>query len=142
MKNRTDRMLLRIFLVSLLAYGILVFVCVTFGSALNASPATLPVYQTLLWLTVGGHIIPFFALQLLLCRRCEGKAKYLAVQLTAIILFLLGLFAVSAFCTPGWDALGWYFFMTYTIAPAAGCVLAWPVYGLSLLGRKKRTSQR
>lgn len=141
MKNRTNAILLAVLLAGLLAYALLMFVCVTFGSALSASPATLPVYEALLWLLLGGHAVPVFALQLLLCRRSEGRSKYPVVLPAAVLLFLLGLFAASAVCTPGWDALGWYFLMMYTAAPAAGCVLAWAVYGLARLERRRRTSR-
>lgn len=37
MKNRTDRMLLRAFLVSLLAYGILLFIYIRFSFIFNVS---------------------------------------------------------------------------------------------------------
>ncbi len=77
MKNRTDRMLLRAFLVSLLAYGILLFIyiqCIWKGTITSSILDALE--QLFFWLAVGGHAVPFFALQLLLCRRNSACAVY------------------------------------------------------------------
>lgn len=85
MKNRTDRMLLRSFLVSLLAYGLLLSIYIQcFWSGTITAPILDALERPFFWLAVGGHGVPFFALQLLLCRRKSGGAVLLPI-LTVII---------------------------------------------------------
>ena len=86
MKNRTDRILLRIFVVSLVVYGVLLCAYAAFAWAQGLR---YPLFSLHLWLVRNFHAVPFFALQLLLCRRSATGAKYLAVQLTALMLGLL-----------------------------------------------------
>ena len=77
MKNRTDRMLLRSFLVSLLAYGLLLSIYIQcFWSGTITAPILGALERPFFWLAVGGHGVPFFALQLLLCRRCCSAARF------------------------------------------------------------------
>ena len=137
MKNRTDRMLLRSFLVSLLAYGILLFVYIQcFWSGTITAPILYALKRPFFWLAVGGHGVPFFALQLLLCRRKSGGAVLLPV-LTVIIplMSLQGMFGVH-----GWGILTWMVLFRYSIAPAVGSLLACAVYGIHRL-RKKKSAQ-
>ena len=85
MKNRTDRMLLRSFLVSLLVYGLLLSIYIQyFWSGTITAPILGALERPFFWLAVSGYGVPFFALQLLLCRRKSGGAVLLPV-LTVII---------------------------------------------------------
>lgn len=136
MKNRTNRMLLAVFLVGLFLYLILVFLFINFGAVLIRAPAAQFLYYALFWLTVGGHGVPIFALQLLLCRQ-TGRGKFFAAALTILIFTLLCLFIQGVVGAHGWDVVGWYLLMMYTIAPAVGCVLAWLVWGLSRRVQRK-----
>ena len=134
MKNRTDRMLLRSFLVSLLAYGLLLSIYIQcFWSGTITIPILAALERPFFWLAVGGHGVPFFALQLLLCRRKSGGAVLLPV-LTVIIplMSLQGMFGVH-----GWGILTWMVLFRYSIAPVAGSLLACAVYGIHRLRKKK-----
>ncbi len=138
MKNRTDTILLVVFLVSTLAYLLLLVLFLHFGGTIPVSPIAYLVSQSHLWLVLGGHAVPFFALQLLLCRRSEGGSKFLAIQLAVVMVFLAGFFALAARSTPGWDALIWIILAMGSIAPAAGCVLAWAAYGFAYFYQRKK----
>lgn len=134
MKNRTDRMLLRSFLVSLLAYGLLLSIYIQcFWSGTITAPILYALKRPFFWLAVGGHGVPFFALQLLLCRRKSGGAVLLPV-LTVIIplMSLQGMFGVH-----GWGIITWTILLRYSIAPVAGSLLACAVYGIHRLRKKK-----
>lgn len=135
MKNRTDRILLRIFVVSLVVYGVLLCAYAAFAWAQGLR---YPLFQVHLWLVRNFHAVPFFALQLLLCRRSATGAKYLAVQLTALMLGLLLLSYIGYRTVRGWNILGFMIALSLSTAPVVGCVLAWVVYGVQcLLGRGK-----
>ena len=130
MKDRTNRILLAIFAVSLVAYALLLWTFVEFPW----NPGLCyPLWNLLFWLVWSGHAVPFFALQLLLCRRSEGSSKFLAIGLTVVVAILLVCFTLSVYTTPGLDALFWTILALGTIAPAAGCVLAWIVWGAYFL---------
>ena len=134
MKNRTDRMLLRSFPVSLLAYGLLLSIYIQcFWSGTITIPILAALERPFFWLAVGGHGVPFFALQLLLCRRKSAGAVLLPV-LTVIIplMSLQGMFGVH-----GWGILTWTVLLRYSIAPAVGSLLACAVYGIHRLRKKK-----
>lgn len=77
------------------------------------------------------HLVPCFLLQLLLCR----AVKRVAVRLIPVFLLvgLVAWFSVGIFTSTGWDGLGWAFLLLLCIAPAAGLVLAWIVYGIGAL---------
>ena len=137
MKNRSDMRLLVVFLVGTLVYALLLVLFLLFGGTLPASPTAYVVSRLHLWSVLGGHAIPFFALQLFLCRRSEGGSKFLAIELTVMVFVLLGCFTIAAYTTPGWDALGYMILAVGSTAPAAGCVLAWIVWGIGRLSRKK-----
>ena len=133
MKTRTDVCLLVVFLVGTLAYTLLLVLFLLFGGTLPDSPMAYVVSQLHLCLVAGGHAVPFFALQLLLCRRWEGGSKFLAIELTVVVFVLLGCFTIASYSTPGLDALFWTILALGSIAPAAGCVLAWFVWGAYFL---------
>lgn len=130
MKDRTNRILLAIFVVNLVVYALLLWTFVAFPWNPGLG---YPLWNLLFWLAAGGHAVPVFALQLLLCRRSEGGSKFLAVGLTVVVAILLGCFTLSAYTAPGLDALFWTILALGTIAPAAGCVLAWIVWGACFL---------
>lgn len=130
MKDRTNRILLAIFVVSLVVYALLLWTFVAFPWSPGLG---YPLWNLLFWLVAGGHAVPVFALQLLLCRRSEGGSKFLAIGLTVVVAILLGCFTLSAYTAPGLDALFWTILALGTIAPAAGCVLAWIVWGACFL---------
>lgn len=135
MKNRTDRILLRIFAVSLVVYGLLLCAYAAFAWAQGLR---YPLFSLHLWLVRSFHAVPFFALQLLLCRRSATGSKYLAVQLTVLMLGLLLLSFIEYRTVIGWDILGVTIVLSLSIAPVVGCVLAWVVYAVQcLLGREK-----
>ena len=135
MKDRTNRILLRIFVVSLVVYGLLLCAYAVFAWAQGLR---YPLFSLHLWLVRNFHAVPFFAFQLLLCRRSGAGAKYLAIQLTVLMLGLLLLSFIGYQTVRGWDILGFTIALSLSIAPVAGCVLAWAVYGVQcLLGRKK-----
>ena len=137
MKNRLNRILLVIFWVGLLVYAAIFYAFIQYGGIFYDFPAAYRFFQFCRYLLLVGLAVPFFALQLLLCRRSEGKSKFPAILLLAALLLLLGFFAAAACIVPGWDALGWAFLAVDTAAPAVGCVLAWMVWGISRLCRKK-----
>lgn len=130
MKDRTNCILLIIFVVSLVVYVLLLW---TFAVFPWSPGLGYPLWNLLFWLAAGGHAVPFFALQLLLCRRSEGGSKFLAIGLTVVVAVLLGCFTLSSYTTPGLDALFWTILALGTIAPAAGCVLGWIVWGACFL---------
>lgn len=100
MKDRQNRLLLLVFLLSLA-------LCVW---------AWLFDIRLILFLPV----IPAFCLTLLLCR----TIRWLVVQFLPLLL-IIGI-ALLAAC--GWlTATGWGILL---IAPVSGCILAWAVYGL------------
>ena len=138
MKKRTDLILTAVFLVGLLLYILLIFSFFKHDGPYSTSPIYFYLTQLRLWLALGGHVVPFFALQLLMCRRLGGRSKYLAGWPTALTVGLLLVFAVSFITAAGWDMLGWGILMLGTIAPVVGCLLAWTVWEVSCW-RKRNT---
>lgn len=123
MKNRTDKILLAVFSLSLLAY---IWITLTyFGIVPMKFPVVL--YSLRAWLTLTFATVPAFCLQLLLCR----KTRCWVAAIPALVIVGAALwFAYGFFTAPGWDTLGWGILMLLSIAPAVGCALAWAVYGL------------
>ena len=109
MKNRTDKILLAVFLLSLSAYAAMAYTYITYDFG------------------------PAFCLQLLLCRRIRC---WVAAIPALVIVGAVLLFAYNFFTATGHDTLGWALLMILSIAPAAGCVLAWAAYGCWRLYRK------
>ena len=133
MKNRTDKVLLAVFVVTLPLH---IFLVLTYLEII-------PIVETWTWpyraqelyayLAFGFFAVPVFCLQLLLCRRkrCRVAAIPALVIVGVVLLFTYGFFTAT-----GWDALGWGVLLLLCIAPAAGCVLFWAVYGLWRLCQK------
>jgi len=130
MKNRTDKTLLAVFLLSLpaCAFLLLIFLGIIdldlgWSSALRGRLAvTLPV-------------VPAFCLQLLLCRRVWRWIAVLPALLTTGVVVW---FTYGACTATGWDSVGWLILLLLCAAPAAGIVLAWAAYGLHRLYRQRR----
>ncbi len=131
MKNRTDKILLAVFLLSLTFY---VFVLPRlFESIALDSPAWM--YTLHPWLSMTFHAIPAFCLQLLLCRRTR---RWIAA-LPALAVIGTALWSTYGFFTStGWDTLGYGVIMLLCAAPAVGCALAWAAYGLHRLYMQRR----
>ena len=70
-----------------------------------------------------------FFLQLLLCRLAKPHWRLFA---PLMLLLVPGLVFVGS---AGWAVLGWVLFLYWCAAPAAGCILAWIVWGVGKLGR-------
>ena len=138
MKKRTDLILTAVFLVGLLLYILLIFSFFKHDGPYSTSPIYFYLTQLRLWLALGGHVVPFFALQLLMCRRLGGRSKYLAGWPTALVVGLLLVFTVGFRTATGWAVLGWGILMLGTIAPIVGCLLAWTVWGISCWQRTRR----
>ena len=107
MKNRTDLILTAVFLVSLLLYILLLLCFIEYGGTYSTWPIALFLSQLRLWLALGGHAVPFFALQLLMCRRLWRLSKCLAGWPTALVVGLLLVFTVGFRTATGWAVLGW-----------------------------------
>ena len=107
MKNLTDKILLAVFLLSLSAYAAMAYTYITYDF---------------------GQFNPSH-----LCRR---KRRWVAAIPALVIVGAVLLFAYGFFTAIGHDTLGWALLMILSIAPAAGCVLAWAAYGCWRLYRK------
>ena len=137
MKNRTDLVLLCVFWIGALIYGILLVTFIQYGGTATASPVAYALSRVHLWFAASGHAVPFFALQLLLCRMTAGK-KFPALLLTLLVVGLLAVCGVAFLSATGWDKLGWGIFLIASIAPVVGCVLAWVVYGFAYLYQRAK----
>ena len=129
MKNRTDKFLLAVFLLSFMLHVLIVL------TYLEIIPFNRPLwlYSVHAWLAVGFSFCPAFCLQLLLCR----KTRRWVAALPALAIIGAALwFACGWLTSMGWDSLGWAILFWLSIAPAAGCVLAWTAFGLCTLYRK------
>ncbi len=129
MKNRTDKILLAIFLLSLpvCAFIVLNFLqIIDFNLGLGSAARG--------WLALTLPAVPAFCLQLLLCRRTR---RWIAA-LPALAVIGTALWSTYGFFTSiGWDTLGYGVIMLLCAAPAAGCALAWGVYGVQRLRQKR-----
>lgn len=111
MKNRTDKILLAVFLLTLAAYAAVI----TYGNGTSLE----------MRLVFSLHAVPVFCLQLLLCR----KVRRWVAAIPALILVAAALFfSFGWLTTTGWDSLGYAIFLAFTAAPAVGCILAWIVW--------------
>lgn len=133
MQNRTNQILLAVCIVTAAAY---VFILLSWLEIIpSCRPADDPFRYAVLhaWLALCFHLIPFFCLQLLLCRTVKRMlGRLLPLLLVAALAAVLGLCFVSA---AGWDALGWGILLLLCVAPAAGCGLGWGVYGVRKLAQ-------
>ncbi len=127
MKNRTDKILLAVFLLSLAAYVFLLLTNLGIVDLDLGWDAVRP------WLSLTFHAVPAFCLQLLLCKRTRRWIAALPALLTvgAALWFVYGSFTDS-----GWDVLGWLLLLLLCAAPAAGIALAWTVYGIDRLRKR------
>ena len=129
MKTRTDKILLAVFLLSLPAYAAIAYTYITYDFG-QFTPSHFEIWfarRFLLWMSLGFHAVPAFCLQLLLCRR---KRRWVAALPAAATVGAALWFAYGFFTATGYDTLGWAILLILSIAPAAGCALAWAVYGL------------
>lgn len=129
MKNRTDKILLAVFAVTLLLY---IFIVLTY---LEIIPVRFPLalFSLRSWLTLTFSAVPVFCLQLLLCRRTR---RWIAAIPALVIVGAALWFAFGWLTATGWDTLGWAILFWLSIAPAAGCALAWAVFGCWKLCRR------
>ena len=135
MNNRTDKILLTVFLLSLPVYAAIVYTYITYDFG-QLAPSHFEIWfarRFLFWMSLGFHAVPVFCFQLLLCRR---KRRRLAAIPALVIVGAVLLFAYGFFTATGYDALGWALLMILSIAPAAGCALAWAVYGFHQLYKR------
>ena len=131
MKNRTDQILLALFVLSLVLYGVILVTFIEYGGRVSPAPLGVLLFRQLhVWLALGFHAVPFFCLQLLLCRTARRRVAALPALLLSA--FLLAC-AAGYLRATGWDALGWVILLLGCAAPAVGCVLAWAVYGFHRL---------
>ncbi|USF26634.1 hypothetical protein N510_001564 [Firmicutes bacterium ASF500] len=124
MKNRADKILLTVFLLSLPAYAAMAYTYLTY-EFVQFAPSHFEIWfarRFLLWMSLGFHAVPAFCLQLLLCRRTR---RWVTVLPTAAIAGAAFWFVCGFFTATGHGTLGWALLMILSIAPAAGCVLAW-----------------
>ena len=79
--------------------------------------------------------VPFFCLQLLLCRVTRiWWLRAIPEVPVAVLLLMAGFYF---FRDSGWDRLGALVFGLAAIAPAVGCLLGWGVWGVPILRRRR-----
>lgn len=129
MKNRTDKILLTVFLLSLPAYALILL------TYLEIIPVDFPpeLFSLRAWFALTFGAVPAFCLQLLLCRRIRG---WFAATPVLTLLGMTLFFTLGWLTATGWAGLGWGLLMILSIAPAVGCVLAWVAYGLHKLHKR------
>lgn len=133
MKNRTDKILLVVFSVTLPLH---IFIVLTYLEIIPIVEKWTWPYWAQEWyayLALGFLAVPVFCLQLLLCRRTRRRVA--AIPALVIVGAAL-LFAYGYFTATDWDTLGWGILLLLCIAPAAGCALAWAVYGFHQLYKR------
>lgn len=129
LKKRTNQILLALFLLTAALYALFLLIWLEIIPQPFYDPDD-PFHLSALlaYLSLSFHAIPCFCLQLLVCR----AAKRPCLRLIPVFL-LAGTVALSAICffaSVGLDALGWGIVFCLCIAPAAGYVSAWGVYGI------------
>lgn len=135
MKTRTDKILLAVFVLSLLAYAAILASFIQYGgNSSEASWLVLLLRQLHIWLVLAFHAVPAFCIQLFAARR--AKWRWLAALPSVLLVGWLAFCLYSWLTAIGWDTLLWVLLLWGSIAPAAGCVLAWAVYGCWRLYRK------
>ena len=85
-------------------------------------------------------VVPFFCLQLLLCRvtrRCWLRA---IPEVPVVVLLLMAGFYF--FRDSGWDRLAALVFGLAAIAPTVGCLLGWGVWGVPILRRRRKEKRQ
>lgn len=134
MKDHISKILLAVFSATLLLH---VFLVLTYLEII-------PIVETWTWpywaqewyayLTLGFPAVPVFCLQLLLCWRTR---RWVAAIPALVIVGAALWFTYGFFTATGWDTLGWGILLALSIAPVAGCVLAWAAYGLGRRAARK-----
>ncbi len=131
MKNRTDKILLAFFLLSL---PVCAFLLLTYLGIIDFH-LDLGWRTIRNWLAVTLPAVPAFFLQLLLCR----KVRWWIAALPGLAVIGTALWSAYGFFTAtGWDNLGYAILLLLCAAPAVGIALAWAVYGIDRL-RKRRS---
>lgn len=134
MKNRVNQILLAAFFLTAALYVYFLLVWIEGIPRPFYDPNDpFRFYELWVYLGVGFHVVPCFCLQLLVCRAVKSPILRLIP-----VLLLLGLAAWSTlgfFNAADWDGLGWGLLLLLCAAPAAGCALAWAVYGVQRLCR-------
>lgn len=129
MKNRTDQILLAVFLVTAALYAFFLL------SWLEIVPNPLGNYLGVRgYLGAGFHVVPCFCLQLLVCRM--AKRPVLRLIPVFLLLGIAAAFFVAMVNSTGWDGLGWALLLLLCVAPAAGYAAAWVVYAVQLAREK------
>lgn len=133
MKNRTEQILLAVFFLSLAAYAVMF--CVYFIYE-PIDPSLFEIWfmrRFLFWMIIGFHAVPTFCLQLLLCQRTRRRIALLpTLAIIGVVLYLTYGFLTAT----AWDNLGCALLLFWSAAPAAGCALAWGVYGFHQLRKR------
>ena len=136
MKNRMNHILLAAFLITTALYVLFLLIWMEIIPRPFYNPED-PFRFSALWafLSLGFHAVPCFFLQILVCR----TAKRLVLRLTPVLLLIgiAALFAILFFTSAGWDAMIWAIAFCLCIAPAAGYALAWLMYGILQIFKKR-----
>lgn len=124
--NKTDRVLLAFTLVTFAAYAVILV------TAFWDLPLDIPPEHQFLLLYA--HCIPMFFLELLLCRRAKWAWRLL---LPILLLAIPGVWFLAA---AEWYLLAWFMVGWWCVAPAAGCLLAFIVWGVQQSMRHRKGS--
>ena len=135
MKNRVNRILLALTIVTAILYAAFLLIWIEVIPRPFYDPDDpFRFYELWAYLFLGFHVVPCFCLQLLVCRTAKRPVPRL---IPAFLLFgIADLFAVGFFTATGWDTLGWGVLLLLCIAPAVGYALAWAVYGVCRMAGK------
>ena len=120
MKNRTNLILLSVFLLSVLVCIGSQYVDVTLILFLPA--------------------IPMFCLQWLLCRVSRRFWVRILPALPSVVLGLMALFYLLR--DSGWDRLAALILGAAAIAPTVGCLLGWCAWGIPILRRRRKEKEQ
>ena len=130
MKDRADKLLLTGAVLSLVIY------------LLNLWELRIPLPRWLYWLSVfqmllaaGFHGVPAFCIQRFLLRT-PGRRPLAALPPLLLLGWLLYCFLGLMSSRDNWEPILWFLRMFGTIAPAAGCALAWTARKTRRGGRK------
>lgn len=135
MKDRTDRILLAVFLVTaaLYAFFLLSAPIVEIIPLWPDDPFRFSALRILL--ALGFHAVPCFCLQLLICRMVKRPILRL-IPVFLLVGVAAAFFAAAMANSTDWDGLGWVLLLLLCFAPAVGYAAAWAVYAVRLAGEK------
>ena len=132
MKNRVNQILLAAFFLTAALYVYFLLVWIEGIPRPFYDPNDpFRFYELWVYLGVGFHVVPCFCLQFLVCRM--AKSPWVRLIPVFLLLGLASWFTMGLFTATGWDNLGWGLLLLLCAAPAAGCALAWAVYGAQRL---------